>query len=256
MKHNILHPYLKQDIDYNPFNEESESISTIPKKSNEKISQMIESGEYNVLINYNNNGQNSMVLGFPYFSEKKLVAIPFIEPTTIFFSNAVLSMGNIEYYKEKLIKYFGSKENKGNLNHMQEFFTLSFNCIVSLQTALESFLNKKIPQDYVYYHRNGNEKKHPSIKDKINFGMVNSYNKNFEESFNLEYNLVIKLIDLRNRLIHSDPNEISHIYKEMFNFLYSETIAAIKSYINFYEKNLIQDCSCDADFRFDIIDYN
>src|SRR5690606_17244730 len=109
------------------------------------------------------------IYGYDYiYGEKKLI-LPELDPTTIFFSNAVMSFGKLSQYKTKLLEESSEAGKTGksvNLNHSSDFFQLAVNCIINLQAALESFANRIIPSDYIYLNRGGNVM-NPTVTHKL-----------------------------------------------------------------------------------------
>jgi hypothetical protein len=58
--------------------------------------------------------------------------------------------------------------------------------------------------------------------------------------------------------VHQRPVEQTNsaykgIYRDLLNFEFQKAITTVKTYINFYEANLIEECLCGQDFFLDII---
>lgn len=88
---------------------------------------------------------------------KKLI-LPEVDPITIFFSNDVMSYGQLQHYKFKLLEESsktGEARKNLDLNLSGDFFQPAINCIINLQASLESFANRIIPEDYLFIDKTG-----------------------------------------------------------------------------------------------------
>lgn len=205
---------------------------------------------------------NEIIYGFDYLYNESKIIIPEINPVLIFYSNAIMSYSKLNQFKKTLL------ENSPSVDKLQtnldpklfgNYFQLAANSIINLQAAIENFINNSIPDNYIILSNNNKEIKRPNIHDKIDFGIVKLKGKNFQENNEEEYLLVKELIDLRNDIIHLKPikEDTNTKYKKLFrrviDFDFKSGILAIKTFINFYEPNLIEECPCGKEYSYDII---
>ena len=200
---------------------------------------------------------DSLIVGFDFISNGKKLVIPEINPVTIYYANAKMSSIKIKEYKKKLISY--SQKGKLNSHVFGDYFQLSFNCIINLQSAIETFANKIIQENnYVIIDEKTRKPKKANIHDKINaLAIINS--KEFESEYNDEYQDIKNLILIRNQMIHLKPEkQITNTkykipYRKILEFNFDKTLESAGIFLNYYEKDLIQECECGNDFYFDII---
>lgn len=149
------------EINFNPNDLNDELVP----EENKKISQnymtskkLAEDEDYDLMLMF----ENYVAFGFDYLHEKTKKIIIEINPTTIFYSNSVMSYGNLSHYKEILLSQsqdilnLKNKSEPLNLTHSGIFFQLAINCVINLQAALESFANNVIPENYPYLDKLGN----------------------------------------------------------------------------------------------------
>ena len=205
---------------------------------------------------------DSIIAAFDYLYKGKKLAIPEVNPVMIFYSNALMTHKKLKEFKERLFEFSPEINQVGikvNLNYFSDYFLLASNCIVNLQSAIECFINQIIPANYVYFTSKGSRlKRRPTIHEKIDVAVVKIKKINFKASYEQEYALIKKLVDLRNDIIHLKPTseKTNTKYKDLFrrvvDFDFENTTIAVKKYINFYESNLIENCSCGKDIFYDI----
>lgn len=203
--------------------------------------------------------ENKVIYGYDYLYQGKKLILPEVNPITIFYSNAVMSYGMLNKYKEKLLSESaeaGKYDKALTLSHSGTFFQLSTNCIINLQAAIESFANRIIPENYMYLDKTGNTI-NPTVSHKLYNVLPKIRNIDFRQAKNKKHNKCIdKLIQLRNDIVHLKPvgetnTGYKGIYRDLLNFDYLKTITAVKTYVNFYEENLIEECPCGKDFYYD-----
>lgn len=207
--------------------------------------------------------KNEIIYGFDYLFNDQKIVIPEINPTLIFYSNAIMSHKNLDQFRTALLENSPTLKNLEN-NTLDsklfgKYFQLATNCIINLQTALESFLNNSIPDNFEFLSENNKVIKRPNIHNKIDYGMVKLKGKNFEEKFTNEYLLVKELIEIRNDIIHLKPvkeitkTKYKNLFRRVIDFDFENGILAIKCFINFYSPNLIEECPCGKEYYYDIV---
>jgi hypothetical protein len=235
----------------------------IPPDSKLKISKYIKSNELtddNILLMTDNN----LILSFDCLIGKEKLIIPEINPVTIFFSNALMSHRLLMHFRKKLldkspkVKDFSGK--KIDPTDFGNFFQLATNVIVNLQATIESFANRIIPKNHKFIDKK-NEEFEPSLFHKINTTLPELRNLNFTSKNGKQNNYIRQLINLRNEIIHLRPAiEVGSgyriVYRKLINFKYTETIFAVRAFVNFYESGLIEDCSCGKEHFYNIVTFD
>lgn len=250
------------------FNPKDIDYSNVPSDSKKKAEDYIrnpkafaEHQNYEIMMLL----EDRFVMGYEYLFKGKRRVVVEINPVTIFFSNAVMSSGLLEHYKNILIsqspdiKEIDKSDEPINLTHSGMYFQLAINCIINLQAALECFANSIIPEDFPYKDKDGNP-----VNKTITFKLYNAIpeirNKDFKSEMlkgrHKKYNKSIdKLIQLRNLVIHLKPSgsskdDYKRIYRNLLDFEYEKAILSVKKFINFYELGLIEECSCGKNLYF------
>lgn len=201
--------------------------------------------------------EDGIIYSFDCIRGKKKIIIPEINPTIIFFSNATMSIRSTLHYREELFKNSPSTSNFNiniNPNDFANFFQPAVNCIINMQAALESFANRVIPKEYEPYDITGNKINQnlffkldtavPEISKKVGFEL---------ERYKKHRKRIREIIELRNDIIHLTPAfDTNTAYKDVYRRLlkndFENSLIAVRTYINFYEENLIEDCECNKEF--------
>jgi len=256
MAHIGLKPSLEVKLDFDI----NKSLRNISDSENKKriLQSYIDSNnfaehyDYDLLLQTN----NSLIAGFEYLFEGKKVMMQEINPVTIYYSNAVMSNYLIESYKNILLE----KNMKGIISShaFGNFFQLAFNCIINLQTCLETFLNNILNEnEYKFYNKN-NKKIRGSILEKIETALPEILNKTFKNDYEPQFIFIKNLISIRNEMIHLKPDKqetnskYKVPYRKILDFQFDKTVEAVKTFINYHQKDLIEECNCGRDFHFDI----
>ena len=204
--------------------------------------------------------EREFIYGFDYKVGEDKIIIPEINPVTIFYSNAIMSHRKLQHTREELFKESPTVKNYAkpiDPSKFGYFFKLASNCIINLQSALESFANRIIPAEYEFLDKNGYNFK-PSVLHKIYKTIPEIENKKFKKKSGKENNILKLIIELRNDIIHLKPaDEITNtkykdVYKRLIRFNFTKAIIAVRNYINFYELDLIEECPCGKEFFYEI----
>ena len=260
--HIKLKPTQRFDINFDPMG--INNNVDIPAESLEMVKKYKKSKK--LLEDYNKDlsivFDDEMIFGFDYLHNGQKYIIPEINPTTIFYSNAVMSHKRLISFREDLFKNSPTLKDFQkpiNPNHFGDFFKLASNCIINLQSSLESLTNRLIPEDQEYKDKNGDEFE-PSVFHKLNSTLPIIKNKTFNTKHNKDNQLIRKLIELRNEIIHLKPVEkdtntqYKIIYRKLLKFDYTKTIISVRKLVNFYEPNLIEECECGKELYYDIFE--
>jgi hypothetical protein len=262
MIHPIIKPSNKIDLTFDP-SEVTKDI-VIPEDSKKVVNDYLTSDAlsdekgFDMMFFFD----KAIVFGFDYLHKGKRLFFIELNPTTIFYSNAIMSYGMLGHYKEKLLSNTYTVENIGkdiNPNHFWEYFNLAINCIINLQATVESFLNYTIADKYIFIDKKKKFRK-PTIHDKMQEGIIEVTGKNFAIEFENDFQFIKDLINIRNNFIHLRPDKnktntkFKVQYREIIDFDFDQTISAVEKYINYYEPNLIEHCSCGKEMMFDFFE--
>jgi hypothetical protein len=204
--------------------------------------------------------EDSIIFGFDFLHDEKKILIPEINPTTIFYSNAVMSHKKLIFFRNQLFENSPTTRDFSkpiNPNIFGEFFQLASNCLINMQSALESFSNRQIPESYEFNDVDGNVFK-PSIFHKLDSALPKVHNKRFKSSFKKDNIMIRNLIELRNEIVHLRPIEkdtntqYKITYRKLLKFNFTKAIKSVRNLINFYEPNLIEECECGRVLYYDI----
>ena len=200
------------------------------------------------------------IFAFDFLKGKEKYLIPEINPTTIFYSNAVMSHRKLLFFREELFKNSPTVKNFKkaiNPNHFGSFFQLASNCIINLQSTIESFVNRQIPENHEFIDVNG-DKFEPSIFHKLDKALPEIKNKRFKSKFKQDNFRIRKIIELRNEIIHLKPaientnTKYKDVYRRLLKFDFTGSIFSVKNFVNFYEPNLIEECECEKELYYDV----
>lgn len=231
--------------------EESKQVSKNYFKS-KKLSDEL---GFDILLEF----ENSVIYAFDFLNEKKKVIIPELNPTTIFYSNAVMFHRNLMENKRILLEQSPTLKK---LNQPVDpkifgnFFQFAANCIINLQSTIESFANRQIPENY-FINEKGEEYE-VSIFHKIDTVLPTIKEKKFKRDFKRDNFRVRKVIELRNEIIHLKPikdstnTQYKETYRKMMKFDFSRAILAVKNFVNYYEPELIEECICGKDYYYEV----
>lgn len=264
MKHILYKPTVRIETKFN-VSELSETDNNNFKNQNEKyIKDNLSSDENNLDIIFLKDKE--LYYAFDYINKNQKYIIPEVNPVTIFFSNAVMSLKYLSYHRQKLLENSTVIKN-GEIDFIEDnpiyfgfFFQYSANIILNLQASLEAFLNSKIPTDYVLKSVKRKPIKKLNIHQKIDLAFPELYNLNFENCNKVHYDLVKEIIQIRNDIVHIKPStdivsitKYKDLYRNLINFPYHEAINSTRLLINFYTPDLIEDCNCGVEYYFETI---
>lgn len=259
--HIKLKPTKRHAISFNP-SELTKNIE-IPKESQEFAKKFQTSKkhsdefEQDIMIGF----ENEFIYGFDYFYDDDKIIIPELNPVMIFYSNAVMSHRKLMLSRHELLTNSPTiknyKKNGIDANLFGNFFRMATNCIVNLQSTLESFVNRTIPDEHQFLDKNDIPFE-PTIFHKLDKALPVIKNRRFKSKFKKHNYQIRKLIELRNEIIHLKPTQENTntkykvVYRKMLKFDYTQAIIAVENFVNFYEPNLFENCQCGKEFYFDV----
>ncbi len=190
--------------------------------------------------------------------------IPEPDPVLVYFHSAYLNYRLIDEKKNVILKnLLTSNVGEPMINELYEYFGLTSGFVIFLFTALEAFMNRCIPKDFVYIKP---EKKYTitydkrqieeylSFDEKIKTVLPKAKEKNFIKQFPLKWNHIVNLKEFRDSIVHTKASKegsspYDYIYKKALDFKYEESINAVKDFCNYYhELNYITECDCNKDW--------
>lgn len=203
--------------------------------------------------------EDSVIYAFDYLDVKNKIIIPELNPTTIFYSNAIMFHRNLVKSKETLLK---KSPNLKEINKQVDpkifgtFFQFAINCLINLQSTVESFANRQIPKNY--FINDDGEEYEVSIFHKIDTVLPTIKKKKFKQEFKRDNFRVRKVIELRNEIIHLKPiknstnTQYKETYRKLIKFDFPRAILAVKNFVNFYEPELIEECACGKEYYYEL----
>jgi hypothetical protein len=203
--------------------------------------------------------EDSVIYAFDYLDVKNKIIIPELNPTTIFYSNAIMFHRKLVTSKETLLKESpNSKEMNRQLDPkiFGSFFQFAINCLINLQSTIESFANRQIPENY--FINDDGEEYQVSIFHKIDTVLPTIKEKKFKQAFKRDNFRVRKVIELRNEIIHLKPirdstnTQYKKTYRKLIKFDFPSSIIAVKNFVNFYEPELIEECACGKEYYYEL----
>jgi hypothetical protein len=201
--------------------------------------------------------------GFIHNVKGKDYIFPVPDLTLIYFNNAQLSINSINDYKNKLIEKvdFRVKLSEPALNEIYNYYGVTSGFVIFLFTAIESFVNSLIPDDFEYRkemkHKTEIYKKDQiqesiDFKTKLTSVLPQVTGKNFFQNFTPTNEKIWKLKEFRDDIIHTKPEQNQLKYDELIKtslrFKYEETLEAVAKFMNHYKSNYIIECDCGNDF--------
>ena len=120
----------------------------------------------------------------------------------------------------------------------------------------------KIPENYIYTKDVSNKysksynfvqiQRWIPLDEKINIILSKIENKNFSKTYPLKQRHIDNLKDFRDSIVHTKKNnlyeEYELLYRKSLSFKYKETLEAVKDFINFYEPDLVEFCTCNDNY--------
>ncbi|MBK9222221.1 MAG: hypothetical protein IPO16_08860 [Saprospiraceae bacterium] len=170
---------------------------------------------------------------------------------------AQTNLNQFKQLKDKLMPLINPEDkcNDEVLHIYFDFYGVSCSVFLFLAMSLEttmnliiddyikiSILNKKEIRD-LYFSK---------FKNKIKNVVPRLSKLNYFKTYPNDFFIFSKLIDMRNNIAHSKPeNGITNydvILNNVFNFKYDLTFETVAKYINFHRKGLITECDCSNDY--------
>ncbi len=201
--------------------------------------------------------------GFVHKVDGKNYMFPVPDPTLIYFNNAQLNVKAISEQKKILLKKLDVTValNSPAIHDIYNYYGLTSGFIIFLFTAIESFINQMIPDDFIYEDKQNRKteiynkaqiQEFLDFKTKITKVLKETTGKNFFINQTPTNQSIWKLKEFRDDIIHTkqdeNPLKYNNIIKNSLSFNYGKTLLAVAKFMNYYKKDYIIECDCGKDF--------
>lgn len=234
----------------------------IDEKALVNISDKKMDGYYALAITEN----NQIVQTFKYVSGDKIFMIPEPDPIIIYFDTARHFHKSIAKRKIDLF----SKMSSPGYNYVAVngdfywYFSTVCNYVIFQLLSIEAFINKSIPKDFEYRKLIQDKKtelfdryqiqRNIEFLEKIKTVLPLATGKNFAKDFSHKYDLIKKLKEFRDEIVHtksfegkSSPNFYEELFVTSLDFEFDKTLLAARDFINYHQPDLIEECNCGND---------
>jgi len=203
---------------------------------------------------------NSIVRAFAHQHKDKILRIPIPDLSIVYFNSAyLLNKLRIEQFDEMVSKVSidGDKMDENATNEIFKFYGYSSSCLISLFTALESFINHILPDNEVYVYKKkkynkGEIQRWIPFNDKVKYVLPFYFGKTFFTNATPLYEHIDNLKSIRDELIHTKSDQNLKLQEKLMSkiidFDYEKAFEASTDFMNFYKKEFIVECHCGRDF--------
>lgn len=210
--------------------------------------------------------QDYMIKTFKYDFKhsKNPLFIPEPDPVLIYFNNAQINLRLIEQLgsRKNLIESLKAvKDATAIMHNLYNFMAHSTSFAVFAFMALECLVNKVIPDDFSLRNEmrmkteeyNIHQIQQMEFLKKIKDILPEVTKKYFWKDYPTEYQNIIDLKNFRNEVAHTKKQvKDETYYRQLFitalDFDYTNTLMAVKTFINYYCDRLVEECDCGRDF--------
>jgi len=203
--------------------------------------------------------EGKYIWGTHYNHKGKQLIIPLPDLTLAYYDFAYQGNKIRQEYEKKMFDKLNSTDEitEDVSNELYHYFGFASSCLIGMFTCIESFMNQILPANFVYVKKS--ERK-TELFDKEQIQRSMSFDEKFKkilpELFNKKYDLskseIPVLKKLRDDIVHTkSKNDFTlqeDLIKKVLNFKYEECLIEIRSFINFYQNNYIEECDCGKDF--------
>lgn len=207
---------------------------------------------------------NEVIKCFKYQNAKHSLMIPEPDPVLVYFNTAQISYSNIEAHgsRARLIKSLSIFQDMTPVMHnLYEFFSDASSFAIFSFMAMESFVNKLIPDQHIV--RNVGKVKteefdvsqiqQMELMRKIREVLPSVTGKNFLKDHNDKYQILNSLKSFRDEVVHTKKQvKDSTYYRGLFMLAldhdYQKSLTTVRDFINYYMPDLVEDCPCGANF--------
>ncbi len=243
------------------FDDNSSILSTATKYKN--LDPTVIKNHKNQEIFIETNKGNVIKCFCQKINDKDLI-IPFPDLTLVYFDSAYnLNIRRKEFQKKiKSNTSYTDIEGEIDFHEIYNYYGLASSCLISLFTTIESFVNHILPNDKSYlietnksteFYTKEQIQRNIPFDDKVNKVLPFFFkNQSYFANQTPSNQHIINLKKLRNEIVHpksdKNHNKQEELIKKIINFKYDETFEAVKSFINYYIPNYIEECDCGVDY--------
>lgn len=206
---------------------------------------------------------NIVIGGFVHKIEGKHLIFPVPDPTLVYFNNAQLSLAQISAQRKKLLEKLNNSLTLSEpaIHEIYNYHGLISGFVIFLFTAIESFINQMIPDDYIYtdvqkhktiIYNKTQLQEHVDFKTKITKVLAEITNKDFFRKSTPTNQQIWSLKKFRDDIIHTKQEEdllrYQSIIKRSINYDYNKSLTSVAKLMNFYKDGYIVECDCESDF--------
>lgn len=205
-----------------------------------------------------------IIKGMAIKYNKQNLVIPIPDLTLVYFDSAYNANISRKNAIEKLINKQTPNENNINedaSNEIYQYYGYASNCIISLFTSLESFINFIIPEDSDYENKLKNKtevynkeqiQRNINFNDKLKKVLPQLTGKNFFLNQTLTNQLITDLKNIRDELVHPKSEENfdnqQMLINKLITFKYDKCFDAVSKFMNYYIPDYIKECPCNLDY--------
>lgn len=203
-----------------------------------------------------------IIRGFIHKIDGKHCILPMPDPTLVYFHSAQTYLKAIKENRKVLILKLeiGEVLNEPAIHEIYNFYSLTSGFVIFLFTAIESFLNQIIPDDFVY--KNVQTRKtelfdKKQIQENIDFStkvkkvLKEATGKDFFQKSTPMNQQIWNLKKFRDDIVHTKQEDSSLKYngliKTSLAFNYESSLNAVAQFMNHYKKDFIVECNCGMD---------
>jgi len=200
--------------------------------------------------------------GFVHNFDGKMYAIPVPDPTLVYFNNAQQTIALIKKVRSRLLTKLDVDAviTEPAINEIYSYYGQVSSFVIFLFTAIESFVNQNIPDDYIYKDESNRKTElynKKQIQEYLDFNtklkkvLTDVSGKNFFSKQTPINQHITNLKEFRDSIIHTkqevNPFRYEEIMKKSFTFKYENTLVAVAKFMNHYKEGYIVECGCGAD---------
>jgi len=230
-----------------------ETLLESPKLLNHRIGELV---YLCTETNYNYGGIIEKVDG-------QISILPVPDLTLVYFNRAYLLTDHVFEQRSSLKNVIGlnNELDESGINEVYNFYGTCSGYTIFLFTAIESFINSLIPDDFEYVKKTSKRtetysklqiQRFVSFKEKINEVLFQAQGKSFHKKTSSHTSRIDNLKEFRDKVVHtkshSDHEDNRDLLKMAINFKYRETLSSVATFMNFYKPDYIEECSCGSDF--------
>lgn len=206
---------------------------------------------------------NKTTRGFILNVQGKNYILPIPDLTLVYFSNAQNNLNLSKDFKTKLLEKLDLTKPGmiPPIHELYNYYGTVCSTVINLFTAVESFINQLIPEDY-YYKRitkksteifNYNQiLENIDFKTKVTKIIPEITKKDFFKGNSPTSQKLWNLKDFRDEIVHTKPEDKILLYRDLIkkalNYKFDDAVSSVAKYLNYHKANYVVECDCGEDF--------